>query len=164
MVRNPDTFSRGEIESIKNQTQVKVKPGKNVLETAAKGGIDLSEIQQNNGNLVLDSLVAKELDRRRLESGYSLAEDVDIGTVLNEFDSLLSDGHSPVISNFLHLMNYQNGEDIMPFEEFFEQVKEGKQPINEYQMHAEVLEKQIDRVDQVIAALNDAALKIQEKT
>lgn len=50
--------------------------------------------------------MAKELDRIKLEKGYKLEDDVDIDHVLDEFNSLLSDSHSPVISNFLHLMNY----------------------------------------------------------
>lgn len=53
--KNPDTFSRSEIEAIKDQTMIEVKPGKNVLEAASKGGIDLSQIRKENGNLVIDS-------------------------------------------------------------------------------------------------------------
>lgn len=53
---------------------------------------------------------------------------------------------------------------MMPIDDFFDKLRAGQNPIDEYQAHSEVLEKQIDRVDQVMAGLHDAMNRVSEKS
>lgn len=61
----------------------------------------------------INSPAAKELDRRRLEEGYFLDDEANISSTIDEFSNLLHDQKSPIISNFIHLMNYKNGTNMV---------------------------------------------------
>lgn len=112
LVRNKDTFSKSEIEQIAIENQVVQRPGGNINKE------DISEMLDSNGMISLGSPVADKLDQRRLQEGYSFADDINISEKIQEFHTLLHDDKSSVISNFIHLMNYKNGTNIVDFQSF----------------------------------------------
>ena len=57
-------------------------------------------------------------------------------------------------------MPYKNGDDLVSFSEFNKMMEGGQDLSDEYHAHAELLEKQISRVDQMIAAMHDMSVKI----
>ena len=55
---------------------------------------------------LLDPENIKLLKQAGLERGYDLKDPALISQTIDRFDMLLNDEHSPIISNFLHLLNY----------------------------------------------------------
>ena len=172
MERNETTFSKGEIAAIKNETEVVQRPSRNLqteiekINKKVKQGqpqISLEGKQDARGFLHLGSPAAAELDKRRLENGYQLLDSASVASTLEEFEGLLHDHKSPIVSNFTHLMNYRNGHDFMSFEDFARNRGETVDLLGEYTTHAEQMEKQIGKVDQIIAGLHDIQRKIVEE-
>jgi len=60
----------------------------------------------------------KLLKEAGLERGYDLKDPALISQTMDRFDMLLNDEHSPIISNFLHLLNYQDGGDMPSYDEY----------------------------------------------
>ena len=69
-------------------------------------------------------------------------------------DVMLNDHKSPIISDFVHLMNYRNGDDLPPFEEHLKQIEKGHDPLDQYINHGDRLQKAIDDTDKVISAMH----------
>jgi hypothetical protein len=73
---------------------------------------------------------------------------------------LLHDPKSSVVSNFLHVTNYKDGDDFVSYEEYHKLQQSNRDPMSEFISHAEILEKQIRKVEQVSASLNDMESRI----
>jgi hypothetical protein len=43
-----------------------------------------------------------------------------INDTIERYDYLLNDSSSPILSNFLHLLEYNDGSDIINYNEFYE--------------------------------------------
>jgi len=58
------------------------------------------------------------LKKAGLERGYNIKDSTLINKTIDRFNMLLNNEHSPVISNFLHLLSYKDGGDMPSFDEY----------------------------------------------
>jgi hypothetical protein len=58
---------------------------------------------------------------------------------LEEFDSFLNSPQSPLISNFMHLMDYKNGSQLETYHDWLKLPKD-QDKMQEFSMHANFME------------------------
>lgn len=73
---------------------------------------EISDLLDSSAMISMGSPVAAELDDRRINQGYSVDDEVNLNEKIDEYHTLLNDDKSPIISNFIHAMDYKNGANI----------------------------------------------------
>jgi hypothetical protein len=79
------------------------------------GGTDAQEPSLPDVRL-LEPRTIERLEQARLQSGYEIKDPALINQTIDRFDMLLKDAQSPVISNFLHLLTYNDGSEMPSYD------------------------------------------------
>lgn len=95
-----------------------------------------------------------------MNSNSKVADPSLINETIERYDYLLTNDQSPVISNFDHLLDYNDGSDIMPFTEFRESENSGLL-LKKYMTHANKMMTLCDELDKMRAVISDMGNHIQ---
>ena len=80
--------------------------------STSHSGINYNDDENLPDIRLLDPDNIELLKQAGLERGYDIKDPNLINQTIDRFEVLLNDERSPIISNFLHLLGYQNGKDL----------------------------------------------------
>ena len=69
-----------------------------------------------------------------------------------------------MLSNFLYLLDSQKGGDALTFDEYVKMVSSEQDPMQSQAVNADILEKQIERVEAMTAGLTDVIKTVDAET
>ena len=116
--QNPKAFSEQEIQSVEEQSSELYRLTNQDYEFLKAKGIEPASIEVEPGRVSLGSSVAREMRQYAAMHGYSVSDPKLINQTIDRYELLLNDKRSPIISNFMHLLDYQNGAGFESFESF----------------------------------------------
>lgn len=186
LVKNEDTFTKNELFYLNKQNDRKLAALGNsdtisgevqngdtgTIATAIADGIQLgnnSELRQTivMNNDILDPENLKQLEQLRLDKGYSIKDPQLINQTIDRFDVLLNDvANSPILSTYVSLLDYQNGEDMVDYKTFAKNYNESDrkhQYLNKYIDQAGKMENLIYEIDSMTAGINSMEDYIVDK-
>ena len=106
-----------------------------------------------------DPMVAHRQQLNR-NLGFRLSSEAGIEESLNKIKFHLNDSSSPVISNFLHLLDYNDGSELKPFVDFAEGEIEEK--MDRLLLENEKLQSLIEKVSQMKSGLRNIFFEIEK--
>jgi len=115
---------------------------------------------------LLDPENIKLLKQVGLERGYDIKDPALISETIDRFDMLLKDERSPIISNFLHLLNYQDGGDMPSYDEFaqnWDQERSEGAHLAKYLQEAAKMEALTGHVEAMHAGINSMERELHKK-
>lgn len=71
-----------------------------------------------SGDVGVDSPLADKLLQLKSNDGLLLSDPRQVSSLMIEIDDLVNDSRSPIVSMCLNLLEYQNGSDIVEYNEF----------------------------------------------
>jgi hypothetical protein len=108
----------------------------------------------------------KLLKEAGLERGYDLKDPALISQTMDRFDMLLNDENSPIISNFLHLLNYQDGGDMPSYDEYaqnWDQTRSEAAHLAKYLQEGSKMEALTEQVEAMHAGINSMERELLKK-
>ena len=97
-----------------------------------------------------------------LNSNSKVADPSLINETIERYDYLLTQEQSPILSNFTHLLDYSDGSDMMPFEQFREKANDG-QLLKKYMTQANKMMTLCDELDRMRAVITDMGSHIRSQ-
>ena len=91
--------------------------------------------------------------------GYLIEDDVSLNAIVDRYEKLLSDMNSPIVSNFMNLMDYHDGRDMPKLSKDLKV----DMLMNRYLQQAEQLEKLTLQVNRMSMGLRDVYDKLDDK-
>jgi len=97
------------------------------------------------------------------ELGFVKADDVSINEVLAQIEYQLKDSTSPLMSNFMYLVDYQDGSELPDFEHFEDQhnFPELEQKLKSVFLQGEKLNSLISDITKMKSGLNDVKSRMK---
>lgn len=101
------------------------------------------------------------LEEMRVHFGYKLKQE-KAQDAIPQIDTLLNDvTKSPILSDFLYLMDYNDGSDLGTYEDFLQNYDETANPEVKYEMHTDRLDRAIELTNKLVAAITDIKQRVQ---
>ena len=115
---------------------------------------------------LLDPENIKLLKQAGVERGYDIKDPALISQTMDRFEMLLKDERSPVISNFLHLLNYQDGGDMPSYDDYaqdWDQERSEGAYLSRYLQEAAKMETLTSHVEAMHAGINSMERELLKK-
>ena len=95
-------------------------------------GYDKNDFETDDRKMKIFSEFKEFAEERRENFEFTVKDNQKVANAIQDMDNMLNTEKSPIISDFMHLMDYRNGDNIHSYEEHIQMMESGHSPLDQY--------------------------------